>query len=276
MSLHTTAMEPIDWLWIIHPALAVVFIYPLAGVVMRLGMQTRHRRVDDANLPADVARDHAGLGKWLATGMVALVLVAIAVPIFTKSFWPDPDPESLQALSVLLVHGTDHTVVENAGSPQDLRGLSLLLALAGTVMALVVLWRVQQRWQRILFALLTWGGILGLGAQPEVWRVSDDPHTFAFWTSHYWTGVGLVGLMIFSMAIRPEIVRRLAWRRVHMTINILAAVLFLVQGISGPKDLLEIPLTWQQPAVYQCDFNARRCPGAEQVTAEPTAVHPVG
>ncbi|KKZ11704.1 MAG: membrane protein [Candidatus Synechococcus spongiarum SP3] len=247
-------MELIDWLWIIHPALAVVLVYPLAGVVIRLGLQARHRRVDHAKLPPSVGRDHGDLGKWLATGMVALVLVGIAIPILTKSFWPELGPQS----------------------PQDLRGLYLLLALAGTVVALVVLWRVQQRWQRILFALLTWGGILGLGAQPEVWRVSDDPTNSAFWTSHYWTGVGLVGLMVFSMAIRPEIVRRLAWRRVHIAINILAAVLFVVQGVSGPKDLLEIPLHWQKPAVYQCDFNARRCPGAEQMAAESTVIHPVG
>ena len=61
--------------------------------------------------------------------------------------------------------------------------------------------------------------------------------------------------------------RRLAWRRVHIVINILVVILFFVQGISGPKDLLEIPLHWQQPAIYQCDFNARRCPQAlEQVT----------
>ena len=270
-------MESIDWLWILHPALAVVLVYPLAGVVMHLGVQTRHRRVDDAKLPANVGRDHGDLGKWLATGIVALVLVGIAVPIVTKSFWPDPDPDSLQALALLLpVHGTDHTMAENGGGPPDLRGLSLLLALAGTVVALVVLWRVQQRWQRILFALLTWGGILGLGAQPEVWHVSDDPRTVAFWTSHYWPGVALVGLMLFSMAIRPEIVRRLAWRRVHVAVNVLAAILFLAQGISGPRDLLEIPLHWQQPAIYRCDFNARRCPGAEQVAAEPTIIHPVG
>ena len=267
-------MEFIDWLWIVHPALAIVLVYPLAGVVMHLGLQTRRRRVDGVKLSARVGHDHVDLGKWLATAMVTLVLVAIAVPVFTKSF--SPAPESLQALSVLLVHGTDHATVESGASSQDLRGLSLLLALAGTVVALVVLWRVQQRWQRILFALLTWGGILGLGAQPEVWRVSDDPRTFAFWTSHYWTGVGLVGLVVFSMAIRPEIMRRPPWRRVHVAVNILVAVLFVVQGISGPKDLLEIPLSWQQPAIYQCDFNARRCPGAEQAKVGTTFMHPTG
>ena len=245
-------MELIDWLWILHPALAVVVIYPLMGMVMYLGRQTRHRRVDRARLPAIAPRDHHDLGRWLTTGVVAIILVAITVSIITKSFWSDP-------------------------GQQPLRAASLLLVLVGTIVALLVLWRVHQRWQRILFALLTWAGLLGLGAQPEVWRVSDDPATFAFWTSHYWTGMGLVVLLLFSMAISPETTRRMAWRQVHITAGLVAAVLFLVQGISGSKDLLEIPLTWQKPAIYQCDFSARRCPGSEQATAKPTAViHPVG
>ena len=242
-------MEFVDWLWILHPALAVVVLYPLMGMVAYLGRQTRHRRVDHAKLSPGVGRDHQDLGRWLTTGMVAVVLVAITVSIVTKSFWSDP--------------------------VQPLRAWSLLLALAGVVVALLALWRVQQRWQRILFALLTWAGVLGLGAQPEVWRVSDDPRTFAFWTSHYWTGAGLVALMLFSMAVRPEINRRLAWRRVHLAVVMAAAVLFVVQGISGSKDLLEIPLSWQKPAIYQCDFNARRCPGAEQANVETAVVHPV-
>ena len=37
-------MEPIDWLWILHPTLAVVLIYPLIGIVVRLGIQTKARR----------------------------------------------------------------------------------------------------------------------------------------------------------------------------------------------------------------------------------------
>ena len=245
-------MEFVDWLWILHPALAVVLIYPLVGMVVYLGRQTRRRRVDRAKLSPTVGGDHKDLGKWLTTGMVAIVLVAIAVSIITKSFWSDPGQEDL----------------ERAGF--------LLLALAGTVVALLALWRVQQRWRRFLFALLTWGGVLGLGAQPEVWRVSDDPGTFAFWTAHYWTGVALVALMLFSMAISPETLRRLAWRRVHLAVSVMAGVLLLIQGISGSKDLLEIPLSWQKPTIWSCDFNARRCPGGEQARAEPTVLHPVG
>lgn len=245
------SMEFVDWLWILHPALAVVVIYPLMGMVVFLGRQTRSRRVDRAKLPPTAGRDHRDLGKWLTTGMVAVVLVAIAVSIVTRSFWSAPGQDPLRAGSLLLV-------------------------LVGTVVALLVLWRVQQRWQRFLFALLTWAGVLGLGAQPEVWRVSDDPGTFAFWTAHYWTGVGLVALMLFSMAISPDTLRRLAWRRVHLAVSMMAAVLFLIQGISGSKDLLEIPLSWQKPTIWQCDFNARRCPGAEQAMVKPTVVHPVG
>lgn len=251
LPVRRVSMEFVDWLWILHPALAVAVIYPLMGMVVYLGRQTRHRRVDRAKLPPTIGRDHRNLGRWLTTGMVAIVLVAIAVSIITKSFWSGP-------------------------GQQLLRAGSLLLVLVGTVVALLVLWRVQQRWQRILFALLTWAGVLGLGAQPEVWRVSDDPTSFAFWTSHYWTGVGLVALMLFSMAISPDTARRLGWRQVHLAISMMAAVLFLIQGISGSKDLLEIPLGWQKPAIYQCDFNARRCPGAEQAMVEPMVIHPVG
>jgi hypothetical protein len=39
-----------------------------------------------------------------------------------------------------------------------------------------------------------------------------------------------------------------------------AALIFLAQGISGPRDLLEIPLSWQKPTIYSCDFQAERCP----------------
>ena len=96
--------------------------------------------------------------------------------------------------------------------------------------------------------------MLTLGAQPEVWRLSDDPLSPAFWQSHYWAGVAVTGLMLFSLAARPEILRDLRLRRLHVTASVLAALLFVMQGITGTRDLLEIPLSWQKPAVYACDF----------------------
>ena len=74
-----------DWLWILHPALAVVLIYPLIGMVVRLAWQTRQRRVAQVKHPPMVGRDHSDLGRWLAAGVVLLVLIALTVVIATKA-----------------------------------------------------------------------------------------------------------------------------------------------------------------------------------------------
>jgi hypothetical protein len=230
-------MTTVDWLWILHPALAVVLIYPLLGVVIRLALQTRDRRLHQAKVPPTSGRDHADLGQWLAAGVVGIVLVALTVVISTKA----PLASFEGGLS---------------------RALTLLLVLIGSVVSLMALWLARARVYRAAFALLTWVGVLGLGAQPEVWRLSDDPLSAEFWQSHYWAGAALTGLMLFSMAARPEIFRDLRWRRLHIAANTLAAVLFLSQGITGARDLLEIPLSWQKSFLGACDWAQKVCPPA--------------
>ena len=69
---------------------------------------------------------------------------------------------------------------------------------------------------------------------------------------------------VFDRAARHEILRDLRLRRLHITFSVLAAALFVVQGITGSRDLLEIPLSWQKPAVYACDFEAKVCPAPPQ------------
>ena len=229
-------MTGVDWLWIMHPFLAVVLIYPLIGMVLRLGLQTRARRqTPSSKLPPSVGRSHSDLGRWLAAGVVVLVLTALTVVIATNV--------PLAAFAGGMV-----------------RGGQLLLVLIGSLFSLVALWRSKAPPLRFAFALITGLGVLTLGAQPEVWRLSDNPFTPAFWQSHYWAGVALTGLMLFSLAARPEILRDLRWRRLHVTASVLAAVLFVLQGLTGTRDLLEIPLSWQKPAVYACDVDARLCP----------------
>ena len=73
-----------------------------------------------------------------------------------------------------------------------------------------------------------------------------------------------MGLMLFSLGARPEILRDLRLRRLHVTANVLAALLFMAQGITGTRDLLEIPLSWQKPTIYACDFKLRTCPPPAQ------------
>lgn len=60
--------------------------------------------------------------------------------------------------------------------------------------------------------------------------------------------------MLLSLAVRPEIHRDLRWRRLHLSLNVLATFIFLAQGLSGPRDLLEIPLSWQKATIYSCDW----------------------
>ncbi|WP_259723691.1 DUF4079 domain-containing protein [Synechococcus sp. CS-1332] len=73
-------------------------------------------------------------------------------------------------------------------------------------------------------------------------------------------GISLVGLMLFSVACRPKTLRHFRWRRLRISAKALAALIFLAQGLTGPRDLLEIPLSWQKATVYACDYTAMRCP----------------
>ena len=231
-------MAGVDWLWILHPFLAVVLVYPLVGVVVRLAIQTRARRLQNQKLPVTVGRDHSDLGRWLAAAVVLLVLIALSVVIGTKA-----------------------PLVQFEGGLA--RAIQLLLVLFGTIVSLLALWRCKRPVLRLAFSLITWAGVLGLGAQPEVWRLSDNPFTPAFWQSHYWAGVGVTGLMLFSLGARAEILRDIRIRRLHVTANVLAALLFLTQGLTGTRDLLEIPLSWQKSRIYRCDFNAKTCPSLD-------------
>ena len=231
-------MAGVDWLWILHPFLAVVLVYPLVGVVVRLAIQTRARRLQNQKLPVTVGRDHSDLGRWLAAAVVLLVLIALSVVIGTKA-----------------------PLVQFEGGLA--RAIQLLLVLFGTIVSLLALWRCTRPGLRLAFSLITWAGVLGLGAQPEVWRLSDNPFTPAFWQSHYWAGVGVTGLMLFSLGARAEILRDIRVRRLHVTANVLAALLFLTQGLTGTRDLLEIPLSWQKSTIYACDFNAKTCPSRD-------------
>jgi hypothetical protein len=196
-----------------------------------------------------VPREHADHGRWLTAGVVVAVLVAL-VYSFLSNAW----------------------TLEAAFSGGMARLLLLLLVAAGTLVALLALLRVKRAALRASFAWLCWAGLLGLGSQPEIWRLSDNPFSAPFWGSHYWSGVLLTGLLLFNLAARPEITRRPAWRRLHIASNLLVMVLLAVQAITGSRDLLEIPLSWQKPAIYRCDFENRTCP--EPAAAVPSSVGP--
>ena len=130
--------------------------------------------------------------------------------------------------------------------------------------SLISLCQVKTKALRLAFALITWAGVIALGSQPEVFRLSDNPFQVEFWQSHYWAGISVVGLMLFSLGARPEILSNLRWRRTHVAVNILAALLFVIQGLTGTRDLLQIPPRWQLSALANCNWTTLVCPPIPQ------------
>ena len=208
------AMAAGDWFALLHPVLMILFVYPVVGATIRLGILVRERRLEINPLPATVPVEHVDHGRWVTTGTVVAVLIALGWSFAVRAADPLLPP------------------------PGGTRLAGLLLVGAGTLISCGALWRVRVAALRAAFALLCWAGLLGLGAQPEILRLADDPRLAVFWRSHYWSGVLLCGLLLFTMAAKPEIQSVPAMRRLHVAAAFLIAVLLAVQAITGSRDLL--------------------------------------
>lgn len=230
-------MTALDWLALLHPVLIILFVYPVVGATIRLGILVREKRLGITRQPDLVPVEHAAHGAWVTGGVVSAVLIAL--------------------LYSFVAHAWGAGAAVSGGLP---RLLLLGMVAAGTLVALLALLRVRRAALRASFSLLCWAGLLGLGSQPEIWRLSDNPLSAGFWGSHYWSGVLLTGLLLFTTAARPEITRMPRLRRLHLLLNLLVMVLLAVQAITGSRDLLQMPLSWQTPAILSCDPRARSCP----------------
>ena len=207
-------MTALDWLALLHPVLMILFVYPVVGATIRLGILVRERRLQINPLPPTVPVEHADHGRWLTTGTVVAVLIALC--------WS------------FLHHGA-----AGGGFPGGEGRLARLLLLGGGALAgCLALWRLRRPGRRAAAALVAWGGLLGLGLEPEVERLADSPLQPGFWASHFWSGWLLIGLLLFAMAAAPEIALRPALRLVHRAAAFLIAVLLAVQAITGCRDLL--------------------------------------
>jgi hypothetical protein len=215
-------LSALQWLSLLHPLLMVLFVYPVIGATIRIGIHVRERRLDQYPLPASVGPEHIDHGRWLTTAMVLAVLLALG--------W-----SFLQA-------GAQGTGFAGTGPGSDWphRPLALALGAAAALASCLALWRVKRPWLRACFALSCWLALLGLGLQPEVPRWSDNPLDWIFWRSHFWGGWLLCGLLLFAMAAAPEIRSRMLLRRLHLAANVLVALLMAVQAITGCRDLLQL------------------------------------
>ncbi|CAD5927449.1 hypothetical protein PA905_15350 [Planktothrix agardhii CCAP 1459/11A] len=232
-------MEFKDIIGLIHPVLAVVFVFPLIGISVHKAWQTRQRRLhrsepdNKTKIPANVGQEHLKIGRWLTGSVVGITLVALAYSISFKGVFKDLSPDKM---------------------PQ---AIFIVFMFVFTIASLILLYRAKpnQRIWRGVFATLTGMGIVVIGCQEGVFR-----RGYEWQVSHYYYGVAAALLMVFALAIVPEIYQSNRWRITHTVLNCIALLLFLGQGMTGTRDLLEIPLSWQQQHLYQCDWNQRTCP----------------
>ena len=209
-----------DLVSLIHPAIAVILVFPIIGIVSNFAWQTRQRRLQikeskKSKIPPIVGREHVTLGRWLTASVVGVNLIGLAYAIIFNNFIINFRRDSLETGQAILI--------------------SLLFI--ATIASLLMLFRARPKLWRGIFATLTGMGLIILGAQEGVWRLSEQ-----WYWSHYYYGMGVSGLMIFSLAIMEDIYqdRSNRWRKVHIILNCCALLLFIGQGITGVRDLLEI------------------------------------
>ena len=127
------------------------------------------------------------------------------------------------------------------GLTHSLRGtglVPLLLAAAAVLFSFGRLLSTRAIWQRLLWGGASWSGLLLLGLQPEVKRLSDIPWSPWFWQSHFWMGWILTGLLLSSAVMQPLIGGSKRLRHLHVATNVVVALLLAMQAISGSRDLM--------------------------------------
>lgn len=231
-------MDLKDFLALIHPAIAVAVVFPLIGTVVNRSLKTRQRRLQTAaggksKIPPVVGQEHLQSGRILAGAVVGVTLLGLGYPIF------------------------EHILSQQVWNKNPFQVIFIVLMFVATITSLVMLYKARPALWRGIFATLTGAGLVILGSQDGVFRRTNE-----WYWSHYYIGITAALLMVFSLAIVQDIYkdRSNRWRTVHVVLNTIAVLLFIGQGMTGPRDLLEIPLSWQKPYIYSCDFNNKTCP----------------
>ena len=191
-----------DWLELIHPVLMILFVYPVVGATIRLGILAREKRLNINPIADTVPLEHAQHGAWVTGGVLVAVLIGLS-----HSLW--------------------------ATHP-----LGLVLTGSAVLFSFGRLLATRKVWQRFFWAAASAGGLILLGLQPAVERFSDIPWSPLFWQSHFWMGLLLTALLLNSTALQPLIGHSVSARRFHISSNLLVALLLAMQAISGTRNLL--------------------------------------
>lgn len=210
---------------LIHPFFAVVGVFPLLGIVSYFAWETRQRRLEmksgeKSKIPPSVGLNHVTMGKVLSSAVFGVTLIGLARPLIAKNILKN----ELWVTNFFLF-------------------IFIILIFAFTIVSFIFLYRARVKLWRGIFGTLSGMGIVILGTQEGIFRRSNE-----WYWSHYYYGITVCLLMIFSVAIIHDIYQDKSqkWRNIHIILNCLALLLFIGQGFTGSRDLFEIGL-WTPP-----------------------------
>jgi hypothetical protein len=223
---------------LLHSVIAIIVVFPLLGIVVNRALLTRQRRLaiktgEKSKIPPIVGSEHVAIGNYLSMAVVSVTFLGLAYPLFSKF------------------------ITNNVITQEPFRVFFVIALFVLSIAAFIFLFRAKTKTWRGIFATFTGMGLVILGGQPEIYRRGNE-----WFVSHFYYGILAALLMIFSVVIVQDIYqdRQNRWRNAHIILNSIALLLFIGQGITGARDLLEIPLHWQTLYVYQCDYVNKTCP----------------
>ncbi|MGK7906487.1 MAG: DUF4079 domain-containing protein [Synechococcus sp.] len=215
----------VENLLLLHPILAVVVVFPTIGIVAYYSWLTRQRRLatlrqEKSKIPPAVGVEHVKVGRWLASGVLGLSVIGLLRPSFKYLLNQDVLP------------GLD-------------TGLITLFA-AATIVSFILLLRAKTALWRGLFGGFTALWFMLLSFQDFVLGREGGGAIFErtneWYISHFYFGITVAMLMVFSVAIQPDIYKDKSntWRKVHIVLNCIALLLFIAQGMTGTRDIYDI------------------------------------
>ena len=198
-------LTPLQWLALVHPVLIILFVYPVIGATIRLGILARERRLEINPIAATVPVEHVDHGRWATAGLLVAVLFALS-----------------HALADVGVGFSSWVMA--------------VLQATGVVVSFTALLRTRRLALRLLFSWSCWLFLLLITIQPSLvsQRALSAPEV---WQSHTWGGLLLIAFLLLTMACQREIAGRLWMRRIHVALNVLVALLLATQAITGTRDL---------------------------------------
>ena len=97
-----------DLVSLIHPAIAIILVFPIIGIVTSYAWQTRQRRLTiqdskKSKIPPVVGREHVKLGRWLTGSVVGVNLIGLAYSIVYNNFIINFKRDSLDSVQAILI-----------------------------------------------------------------------------------------------------------------------------------------------------------------------------